>query len=54
MPDIITANAHAYTKPEANPSILGEFLSIPGNISDSMRVTDLQDIVTEIEAPSGG
>lgn len=53
IPDAVDSNAYEYTKPETNPSILSEFLSIPGNISDSMRITDLHDIITELGQPGG-
>ena len=53
MPEAVVVNAYEYTKPEANPPILGEYLSIPGNISDSMRITNLQDITDELEQAPG-
>lgn len=53
MPEAVIVNAYEYTKLEANPPILSEFLSIPGNISDSMRITDLQNVTTELEQATG-
>ncbi|KAK2764445.1 hypothetical protein FQN54_009139 [Arachnomyces sp. PD_36] len=53
MPELVILNAYEYTKPEPNPPILGEFLAIPGNISDSMRITDLRDVTEELEQAAG-
>ncbi|KAL1625202.1 hypothetical protein SLS56_007397 [Neofusicoccum ribis] len=53
---VVVANAYEYTKaiePATPPPIFEEFLSIPGNISDSMRVTNISDLVEELEQPAG-
>lgn len=52
-PDAVVVNAYEYTKPEPNPPILSEYLRIPGNLSDSMRITNLQDVTKELEQAPG-
>ncbi|EKG10040.1 hypothetical protein MPH_12867 [Macrophomina phaseolina MS6] len=53
---VVVANAYEYTKaidPASPPAAFEEFLSIPGNISDSMRVTNISDLVEELEQAVG-
>ncbi|KKY16132.1 putative fad binding domain containing protein [Diplodia seriata] len=53
---VVVANAYEYTKtidPSPPPAIFKDFLSIPGNISDSMRITNVSDLIEELEQPAG-
>lgn len=53
---LMVLNAYEYTKtidPTVPPKAFEEFLSIPGNMSDSMRITDMKDLVDELEEPAG-
>lgn len=51
---LVVANAYEYTKAiETPPPIFEEFLSIPGNFSDSMRITNVSDLIEELEQPAG-
>lgn len=45
-------NAYEYTKPEPRPAIFDDFLAIPGNISDTMRITNMSSLAQEFENPS--
>lgn len=49
----IVLNAYDYTKPEVAPAAYDEFLAIPGNISSSMRLTNMSDLTAELEQPAG-
>lgn len=46
-------NAYEYTKPVAAAPIFDEYLKIPGNISDSMRMTNMTSLSEELEQPEG-
>jgi len=49
----IVLNAYDYTKAEVAPPTYDEFLAIPGNISSSMRLTNMSDLTAELEQPAG-
>lgn len=49
----IILNAYDYTKPQVAPAVYEEFLAIPGNISDTMRLTNMSDLTEELEQPAG-
>lgn len=49
----IVLNAYDYTKPVVAPPVYDEFLAIPGNISSSMRLTNMSDLTEELEQPAG-
>jgi len=49
----IIINAYEYTKPVERPVTFNEFLAIPGNTSDSMRITNMTDITNELEQAGG-
>lgn len=42
-------NAYDYTKPVPRPAAYNEFLAIPGNISDSTRITSMSSLAIELE-----
>lgn len=44
-------NLYEYTKPVARPPIFDDFLAVPGNITDTMRMTNMTDLVYELEQP---
>lgn len=46
-------SAYDYTKPVARAPIFDEFLAIPGNTSDSTRITNMADLAFELEQPGG-
>lgn len=46
-------NAYHYTKPVERPAAYNDFLAIPGNISDTMRITNMSEIVVELEQAEG-
>ena len=45
----VVVNAYEYTKPVVNAPPFQEYLSIPGNISSDMRLTNLSDLTAELE-----
>lgn len=45
--------AYDYTKPEPKPPIFDDFLAIPGNTSDSLRITNMTDLAIELEQAAG-
>jgi len=49
----IIINAYEYTSPVVAPPAFKEFLSIPGNTSDSMRITNMTDLTIELEQAGG-
>jgi hypothetical protein len=49
----IIINAYEYTSPIVAPPAFKEFLAIPGNTSDSMRITNMTDLTIELEQASG-
>ena len=49
----IVLNAYDYMAPVVAPAAYDEFLAIPGNISDSMRLTNMSDLTEELEQPAG-
>ena len=49
----IFSNDYEYAKPVANSPIFHEFTSIP-NITDTMRITNLSDLTTELNASNPG
>ncbi|ESZ98876.1 FAD binding domain containing protein [Sclerotinia borealis F-4128] len=49
----IVINAYEYTSPVVAPSAFTEFLAIPGNTSDSMRITNMTDLTIELEQAGG-
>ncbi|EXJ79874.1 hypothetical protein A1O3_08159 [Capronia epimyces CBS 606.96] len=46
-------NAYDYTKPVVRPAAYNDFLAIPGNTSDSMRITNMTDLTIELEQAPG-
>lgn len=46
-------NAYEYTKPVINAPPFAEHLRIPGKIVDTLRITNLTDLVGELEQPYG-
>lgn len=42
-----------YTKAEANPPPFDEFMKIPNKIKDSLRITNLTDLTSELEQAYG-
>lgn len=51
--ETVVVNAYDYTKPVERPAVYNEFLAIPGNTSDSMRITNMSDITLELEQAVG-
>ncbi|KAH8812674.1 hypothetical protein F5884DRAFT_314949 [Xylogone sp. PMI_703] len=49
----VILNAYDYTKPVERPPIYDDFLAIPGNTSDTMRITNIWDITNELEQATG-
>ncbi|PQE20413.1 FAD binding domain containing protein [Rutstroemia sp. NJR-2017a BBW] len=49
----IIINAYEYTSPVVAPPAFKEFLAIPGNTSDSMRITNMTDLTIELEQAGG-
>lgn len=49
----IIISALDYTKPEPRAAIFDEFLAIPGNTSDSTRLTNMTDLTLELEQTPG-
>lgn len=49
----IVLNAYDYTAPVVNPAAYAEFLAIPGNISDTLRLTNMSDLTYELEQAAG-
>ncbi|KAI9650549.1 hypothetical protein NHQ30_000566 [Ciborinia camelliae] len=49
----IIINAYEYTHPVVAPPAFTEFLAIPGNTSDSMRITNMTDLTIELEQAGG-
>lgn len=49
----IIISAYDYTKPEANAPIFNEFLAIPGETSNSLRLTNMTDLTIELEQTPG-
>lgn len=49
----IILNAYDYTKAEVAPAAYDEFLAIPGNISSTMRLTNMSSLAAELEQPAG-
>lgn len=49
----IVINAYDYTEPVERPPVYDEFYEIQGNTSDSMRITNMTDLVNELEQPAG-
>lgn len=49
----IIINAYDYTAAVERPAVYDEFLAIPGNISDSLRITNMSDLTQELEQAAG-
>ena len=49
----VVLNVLEYTKPEPEAAAFKEYLEIPGLIASSMRITNVTDLVKELEQPSG-
>ena len=46
-------NCYEYTEPVARAPIFDEYLKIQGNVSDSMRITNMTSLTEELEQPGG-
>ncbi|QSZ35285.1 hypothetical protein DSL72_008154 [Monilinia vaccinii-corymbosi] len=46
-------NAYEYTHPVVAPPVFKEFLAIPGNTSDSMRIASMTNLTIELEQAGG-
>ena len=49
----IVINAYEYTKPVEKPAVFDEFYAISGQISNTMRITNMTDITNELEQDAG-
>jgi hypothetical protein len=49
----VVLNVLEYTKPEAEAAAFKEYLEIPDLIASSMRITNITDLVKELEQPYG-
>ncbi|CAK7237138.1 hypothetical protein SEUCBS140593_009856 [Sporothrix eucalyptigena] len=47
----VFVNSYEYTQPVARPPIFDNFLALPGNTSDTTRVTNMTSLVFELEQP---
>lgn len=48
----IFENAYEYSKPEPRPAIFDDFLAIPGNLSDTMRIANMSSLAEEFANPT--
>lgn len=46
--DILIFDVHAYTKAEEWPAIYDEYAAIPGNFTDTTRITNMTDLTSEL------
>jgi hypothetical protein len=49
----ILLNAYDYTKPQEYPPAYDEFFAIEPQVANSMRITNITDLVSELGVPGG-
>jgi hypothetical protein len=49
----VVLNAYDYTKPVAYPAAYDEFFAIEPQVSNTMRITNISDLVSELGVPAG-